>query len=76
MSKLPISLWSHHGYECLERWLVVVEDEHVLTGVDQLLHDQILAASAKVDLFLFGQVFVVNVIAVMEEKTIINNFVH
>ena len=42
----------------MEGGLVVVEHQDVFSGVDQLLHDQVLATSAKVDPFLFGQVFV------------------
>ena len=54
----------------MEGGLVVVEDQHVLAGVDQLLHDQVLAASAKVDPFLFGQVFVEQVVAGKKTKNV------
>jgi hypothetical protein len=55
----------------VEGRLVVVEDEDVFAGVDQLLHDQVLAPPTKIDLFLFRQVFVKEVVAEKKKKVAI-----
>jgi hypothetical protein len=47
----------------LKRSFVIVKDQNVFSGIDQLLHHQILAPSAKVNLFLLGNLFLKYVIA-------------
>ena len=67
----PVPLRPHHGDKVVEGGFVVVEDQDVFAGVDQLLHDQVLAASAKVDPFLFRQVFVEQIVAGKNKKSYI-----
>jgi len=39
----PVPFAAHHLEEVVEAGLVVVEDEDLLPGVDELLHDEVLA---------------------------------
>ena len=47
----------------VKRCFVIVEDKDILSSIDQLLHHQILAPSAKVDLFFLCHLFLKDVIA-------------